>query len=123
MSSGSIEIKRDKRRTSVITIGPDTVELCEPDCRNEFLADLGIRASRNGNYVRDGEATVTVAWSGKPYRVTWQRHRMNMRHCDLCADQWRYRIPSLVAKARRRSAAMKAARTRVSAPVSGNLAA
>jgi hypothetical protein len=104
-------VLRTRRRTSAVMIGPDTVHLCDPDCRNEVLADLGIPSSGNGNYRRRGQADVHVAWNGKDYRVTWEPRTSNARPCDMCADQWRYRIPSLVAKARARGAAMKGSPT------------
>jgi hypothetical protein len=98
-----VESLRDQRRTSSITIGPDTVEVCEPDCRNDVLLDLGIPASGGWAYPPRGNANVTVAWNGKDYAVSWRRVRMNDHPCELCADEWRYRIPALVADSRARS--------------------
>jgi hypothetical protein len=104
-------VLRTRRRTCLVTIGRDTVHLCEPDCRNDVLADLGIASSGNGNYRRAGEADVHIAWNGADRRVSWLPAVSNARPCDLCADQWRYRVPSLVAKARARGEAMKASPT------------
>jgi hypothetical protein len=95
-------VLREKRRTSIVTIGPDTVRLCEPECRNEVLLDLGVKGGRGAwVYPPRGPAVVTVTWSGKTYEVTWKRCPPSAQPCDLCAHQWHYRIPAAVAAAGR----------------------
>jgi hypothetical protein len=101
-------ILRDKRRTTVITIGPDVIRVCEPECRNYFLSDLGIPAGRNEwKYRPSGEADVHVAWSGKDYRVTWKRCKPSAIYCDQCGDEWQGYIPASVAKAQAQSERLK----------------
>lgn len=104
-------VLRESRRTTQVTIGPDTIELCEPECRNEFLLDLGVRGHGAWVYAPSGGAGVHVAWSQRDYVVTWKRRRTNARPCDLCSDAWQYRIPAIVAAARARSEAMKGSLT------------
>jgi len=100
MNPQGLPVLRESRRTSLVVIGPDTVRLCWPDCRNEVLLDLGIRGGRNGwVYPPLGSATVTRAWSGKTYEVAWKRCPPSSLPCDLCGQQWRYHVPALVARA------------------------
>jgi hypothetical protein len=110
------ESLRDSRRTSVITLlsaatgNLDQVRLCEPECRNEFLLDLGVpRRGRGGGWVyrSHGEADVTVAWSGVRFHVTWRRGRATVLPCDQCGDEWEFRMPELIARAAERSEALK----------------
>lgn len=103
---------RDKRRTTVIEMTNsetghlDQIRLCEPDCRNYFLSDLGIPGNPHGGgwmYKSHGNADVTVAWSKKSYGVTWKRVRPTDIPCDHCDDAWMTHIPALVADAEKRS--------------------
>jgi hypothetical protein len=99
---------RDKRRTSRVIIGPDTVRLCEPECRNEVLLDLGVPISGGQyKYRPHGEVTAHVEWNHTDYHVTWDRRPYSSLPCDLCADEWQYRIPGAVAAARRSAEAQK----------------
>ena len=99
---------RGVRRTCVVKIGADTVRLCEPECRNEVLTDLGVPGGRGGwVYPASGSALVTVGWSGKTLPVSWARRRPSALRCDMCEFQWQRRIPRLVERAREQSEAMK----------------
>lgn len=102
---------RDTRRTAQVVIGPDTIELCEPECRNQFLLDLGVPGHGAWVYRPSGSADVHVAWSRRDYTVTWKRRRTNARPCDLCWDAWQFQIPAVVAAARARAEAMKGSLT------------
>ena len=95
-------VLRDRRRTAVITMtsatAHDAVRVCDPECRDAFLLDLGLKGSGGGSAYRShGEADVRVAWSGKDYRVTWKRCAPSALHCDLCEGEWRYRACRLSA--------------------------
>lgn len=94
---------------SAATGNLDRVRLCEPECRNAFLLDLGVpHRGRGGWTFRSyGEADVTVAWNSIRFHVTWKRGRPTARACDQCGDEWMYRIPELIARAEERSAALK----------------
>jgi hypothetical protein len=92
LDTAAADVLRETRRTSIVTIGPDTVRLCEPECRDEVLLDLGVKGSGGGSAFRShGETGVHVEWNGKDYRVTWKRCPPSALHCHLCAGQWRYR--------------------------------
>jgi hypothetical protein len=94
-------VLRDRRRTSLVTIGPDTVRLCEPECRNDVLLDLGVKGGRGGwVYPPRGSAEVTIASNGKTYVMAWRRCPPSAQHCDLCAWEWHYRVPAVVTGAR-----------------------
>jgi hypothetical protein len=85
-------VLRTRRRTSIVTIGPDTVRLCDPGCRDEVLPGLGLKGSGGGSAFRShGEADVHVTWNGHDYRVTWKRCPASALPCDACGPQWRYR--------------------------------
>lgn len=115
---------RTSRRTSIVQLGPDTVRLCDPECRNEVLADLGVPGGRGAwTYPGHGAATVTVAWSGKTYDIAWKRVRPSALPCDACWDEWMYRIPAAVAQAKARSERMKGVRTTGLTPFSAQEAA
>lgn len=111
-----MEILRDSRRTSVVTLASsrtgrvDTIRLCEPECRNAVLTDLQVpHAGRGGGWVyrSKGDAIVTISWSGVPYHVTWKRIRATALPCDHCGDEWMARMPGLLVRAAERSAALK----------------
>jgi hypothetical protein len=107
VEAGSGAPLRSERRTSVVVMGPDTIRVCDPECRNEVLSDLGIPGRGKWKYRGRGEASVTVAWSGKSYDIAWKRCRPSALPCDACGDGWMGRIPGLVADAQRRSDAMR----------------
>jgi len=101
---------RTKRRTTLVRMTSTTsdyeVRLCEPECRNEYLADLGIPAAGQWKYRSYGETDIHKNWNNKDYHVTWKRTRAVSNYCDLCELEWMYRIPALVADAEARSRAM-----------------
>lgn len=86
-------VLRTIRRTSRVTVGPDIFELCEPECRDEVLLDLGLKGSGGGSaYPAGGEASAGVAWNQKTYAVSWRRQpRASARFCDMCGEDWRFR--------------------------------
>ena len=98
---------RDERRTTVITIGPDVIRVCEMPCRNVFLADLGIPGRGGWMYKPSGAADARVAFSGKDYHLTWKRCRPSDIYCDQCGDKWRSWLPPLIADAQARSDRLK----------------
>jgi len=89
-------VYRDARRTCVITMtsttAHDVIRVCDPECRDEFLRDLGLSGHGGGWAFRSrGEADVTVAWNHKDYRVTWKRCAPSALPCDQCGGEWRFR--------------------------------
>ena len=95
-------VRQDRRRTCVITMAntgtghTDVIRVCDPQCRDEFLLDLGLKGSGGGSAFRShGEADVRADWNGKDYRVTWKRNPPSAAHCDLCEPTWRYREPKV----------------------------
>ena len=66
----------DVRRTCVVTMisatARDEIRLCNPDCRDSFLIDLGLSGHGGGwAFSPRGQAMVRVAWSGIRYQVSW----------------------------------------------------
>jgi hypothetical protein len=107
-------VLRQQRRTAIVTMtsttAHDVIRLCEPECRNEFLLDLGVPHRQPGGWVYPsrGTAVVTVTWNQKTCDVSWVRQRLNALPCDLCEHEWRYRIPELVASEARKAEARAA---------------
>jgi hypothetical protein len=88
-----METVRDAHRTSAIHLvsatAHDAVRVCEPECRDAFLMDLGLLAAGGMSGFRPrGDAIVTVAWNKILYHVTWKRHPLSGAPCDLCGDEW-----------------------------------
>lgn len=87
---------RDERRTCVVVMTSATsreeIRLCDPECRDQFLIDLGLKGSGGGWAFRSrGQADVTVPWSGTEYHVTWERRRPSSIPCAQCEQAWRFR--------------------------------
>lgn len=100
--------RTERRTTEVIIDGKERVYLCEPECRNEFLLDLGVSGGTGAWVFRSrGSATVTLAWSGRTHHVTWRRIRPNARDCDLCGVEWRTHTPAAILASQRKSEAMR----------------
>jgi hypothetical protein len=88
--------ERENRRTCVITMtsvtAHDVIRVCDPECRDAFLIDLGLKGSGGGWAFRShGVARVTVAWNHKDYDVTWKRCPPSALPCDSCGDEWKFR--------------------------------
>src|SRR5438105_12130416 len=86
----------EQRRTCVITMvsatASDRVRLCNPDCRDAFLIDLGLSGHGGGwAFPARGQKMVRVAWSGIRYQVSWAGRPASAKSCDLCGDEWMYR--------------------------------
>lgn len=101
------------RRTSVVVmISPtatQTVRLCEPVCRDEFLLDLGLVGHGGGAAFRGrGRALVHVGWNTTDYQVSWARRSPSARACDLCGHEWQAR-PARIRPRREPTAAQLAA--------------
>jgi hypothetical protein len=72
--------------------GPDVIRVCEPECRDAFLMDLGMLAAGGVSGFRPrGAADVHVAWNDHDYRVTWHRHPLSAKPCDVCGEEWQAR--------------------------------
>lgn len=87
---------RDARRTAVIvlagTSSREEIRVCDPECRDAFLMDLGLKGSGGGWAFRShGAARAAVSWRHEDYRVTWERRRASALPCDLCGEAWRFR--------------------------------
>ena len=87
---------QETRRTCVITMTSDTasdvIRVCEPECRDAVLTDLGLLGHGGGwAFQSRGQANVTVAWNHKDYQVTWRRRPPSAMPCDACGDEWRTR--------------------------------
>lgn len=115
---------REQRRTAVVTMisratgHRDVIRLCEPECRDAFLIDLGMHGHGGGSAFRStGSARVTVAWNATGYDVTWRRCPPSARDCDLCGGEWRDRPRPPSRPAPEPSPAQLAARARFAARV------
>jgi hypothetical protein len=91
---------RERRRTCLITLTSaatgraDEVRVCDPDRRDGFLLDLGLKGSGGGSAFRGhGQAAAHVAWKDTTYQVAWKRCRPSALDCDQCGDEWRSRPP------------------------------
>jgi len=109
-------VARDARRTCVITMtsvtARDVIRVCDPECRDAFLLDLGLAGHGGGWAFRShGEADVTVAWNHADYRVTWKRCSRSALPCDQCGEEWRSR-QELVREVRPPTEAQLASRAR-----------
>lgn len=103
-----MEERTERRTTEVIIDGKEKIHLCEPECRNEFLLDLGVSGGTGAWVFRSrGSATVVVGWSGKRHQIGWRRIRPNARDCDLCGVNWRGRVPAAILANERKSEAMR----------------
>ncbi len=79
---------QEQQITSNVRIGPDSVLVCFPACRNIVLKDLKVKGTGGRHVYRtSGRVLVTVGWSGKEYQVIWKNRRASSRPapCDLCA--------------------------------------
>ncbi len=89
-----VPVVRTRRRTSLVTMtsaqtgNVDVIRLCEPECRDEFLCDLGLHGHGGGSaFPRSGKTLVYAA--GTAYQVTWDRKISSGVPCDLCEPYWR----------------------------------
>jgi hypothetical protein len=80
-----VKITERGRRTTLVTLGPDTVRLCWPECHKEFVSDLGVTDTRR----KVGKPrTVRIKWLSRDFLLAWIMERTNSKHCDLCGDGW-----------------------------------
>lgn len=91
-------VLREQRRTSVVVMVShatgrvNSIRLCEPECRDAFLIDLGLRGhGGRAAFKGTGSARVLVAWNATEYDVRWRRFPPSARGCDQCGDDWQYR--------------------------------
>lgn len=91
-------VLREQRRTSVVVMVShatgrvNSIRLCEPECRDAFLIDLGLRGHGGVSAFKGtGSACVLVDWNATEYDVRWRRFPPSARHCDQCGDDWQYR--------------------------------
>jgi hypothetical protein len=114
-------VLREQRRTSLVIMASatgrvDSIRLCEPECRDHFLIDLGLRGHGGRSAFRStGSARVLVEWNATEYDVRWRRFPPSARACDQCGDDWQYRARPASAPPPEPTDAQLAARARFAA--------
>lgn len=121
-----VAVLTETHRTAVVTMvsstAHDEIRLCHPECRDDFLRDLGLSGHGGGwAFPARGRAEVVVDWSGIRYQVTWASRPTSGISCDLCGDEWqhrplRVRTSAPPTEAQLRARAEFAARVRAQAP-------